>query len=131
MTDAPTSTTFKVPLAGRDIEFRTPIAGQMIILRRRMLKLQNQLQDNADGVNVVDLSTQLIVDVLDVVESLVVNPLDVEFLERAMMLGDVDHQQVMDVLTHIPGKDKPVKAPARKATKTPAKTVANRARTKP
>lgn len=121
MTDQATIT---VPLAGRDILFRAPIPGQLIILRRRLTRIQQEASATEDLDTQSKLAVQLIVDTLDVVESLIVNPEDQEFLEQAMMRGLVSHEQVIDVLNMKPGE------PAKPGNARPAKKVANRVRTK-
>lgn len=115
--------TFTVRLAERDIQFRYPLAGQLIMLRRRVLRLQAQVEGSKDNTEKVKLEAQLIVDTLDLVESLIVNPEDAEFLEQAMLLGKVDHEQVMDVLRMKQEQDK---APRKKATKAVARGRAKR-----
>jgi hypothetical protein len=118
-------TTFTRNLAGRDIVFRHPIPAQLIVLRRKLLALQDEAT-RSDEDKQVDLSVQLIAYTLDVVESLIVNPDDAAFLEKAMMTGKVDHVLVMDVLA----EKKPEAPKATRKRATAAKTVSNRARPK-
>lgn len=117
-----------VNFAGRDIRFRHPIPAQLIILRRRLLRLQQQANQAEDESQQLELGSQLIVDMLNVVESLVVDKEDVEFLEQAMLEGKVTHEEVMDVLRAQP----PTPQPAKKRTpaKPAMKATANRGRTK-
>lgn len=113
--------TFVVSFAGRDVVFRYPIPAQMIMLRRRVLRGQQQFEASTDPNEKVELESKLVADTLDVVEALIVNPEDAEFLEKAMLLGQVDHIEVMDVLR----ARRPESKPARKKAAT-----ANRGRTK-
>lgn len=109
--------------------FRRPIAGQLIILRRRLLRLQEKASQTTDEQERLELSNQLVIDTLNVVESLIVSPQDAEFLENAMLTGKVGHEDVMAVLGMKFDDPKPVKATKRPA-KAAAKTTANRGRTK-
>lgn len=118
--------TFVVDIAGRDITFRQPIPGQLIILRRRMLRLREQASQTQDESDQIALGSKLVMDVLDVVESLVVNKEDVEFMEQAMLEGTTTHEQVMSVIGMGPQKEEPTKPSRKRATK----AVANRARSK-
>jgi len=118
--------TFPVTFAGRDILFRQPIAGQIIILRRRLLRLQQEAAQTQDENKRMELASQLIVDTLSVVESLVVNPADVEFLEESMLTGKVDHTELMAVIAMSPEPEKPVKKAAKKTAKAPARARAKR-----
>lgn len=124
---------YPVPFAGRDIRFRRPIAGQLIILRRRLLRLQEKASQTTDEQERLQLSNQLVIDTLNVVESLIVNPEDAEFLENAMLMGKVGHEEVMAVLGMKFEDPQPVKATkntAKTTAKTATKTTANRGRTK-
>lgn len=111
-------------LAGRDVLFRYPIPGQLIMLRRRVLRIQEQSLATEDSHEKQRLESQLIIDTLDLVESLIVDPDDVEYVEQAMLHGRVTHEQVMDVLRTKREEQKPVKKAAAR------KTVASRGRTK-
>lgn len=113
--------------AGREVLFRYPIPAQLIMLRRRVLRGQQKFEASTDQKEKVELEAQLIIDTLDVVEALIVNAEDVEFLEQAMLHGHVDHVEVMDVLRAKREETKPVKKAARKSA---AKTTASRGRTK-
>jgi len=119
--------TFTVPLAGRDIVFRRPIPGQLIMLRRRVMRLQGQMNDAEEDNEKARLGSQLIVDTLDLVESLIASPDDVEFLEQAMLHGLVGHEEVMDVLKMSSEVQQPT---TKRPRKTAAKATANRGRTK-
>lgn len=122
------ATTFIRNLAGRDIVFRYPLAAQLIILRRKLLIMGQQAEQTEDQTELAQLSSNLISYTLDVVESLIVNPEDVQFLENAMLTGKVDHTEVMDVLSAKREDEKPVRK--RTAAKTVTKAAANRGRTK-
>jgi hypothetical protein len=117
--------TFSVTFAGREVLFRQPTAGQIIILRRRLLRLQAQAAQSPDQATQLELASQLVVDTLSVVESLVVDPADVEYLEESMLTGKIDHTELMAVIGMKAEPEKPVKKTASKTAKAPA-----RARTK-
>lgn len=117
--------TFTVEFAGRGIVFRYPIPAQLIILRRRVLRSQEQFNGTDDIDKKVALESQMVADTLNVIETLIVNPEDAEFLEQAMLHGKVDHIQVMDILRTQKPDSKPV---TRK--KAAAKAAPGRGRTK-
>lgn len=123
--------TFSVTLAEREILFRHPIAGQLIVLRRRALRLQQQAA-SADERQQALLSSDLILNQLELVESLIINPEDAVFLEEAMLQGKVGHEELLDVLRVKQEPQKAVKATTKKAApkKAASKATANRARTK-
>lgn len=116
--------TFTGNFDGRDIVFRYPIPAQLMMLRRRTLRLQDRYNSTTDNQERMEIESALTIDTLDVVESLIVNKEDVEFLEQAMLHGRVDHIEVMDVLRAKREESKPAKKAAAK------KTTANRGRTK-
>lgn len=97
------------------------------MLRRRLLRLQQEANSTVDEKRRLELGNQLVIDTLTLVESLIVDPQDAQFLEESMLVGKVGHEEVMAVLAKKPEDDKPAKKTARK---TPAKAVANHGRTK-
>lgn len=121
--------TFTRNIADRDVVFRYPTPAQIIMLRRRLLLMQERSR-NATDEEQVDLSIQLILETLKVVESLIVSPEDALYIEEAMLVGKVGHVEVMDVLSMKEEEPKPARKRAAKAAKSPAKPAANRARTK-
>ena len=118
--------TFLVTLAGRDITFRAPTAGQLIILRRRLLRLQQEASQAPDEAKQLELASDLVMVTLSVVESLIVNPQDVEFIEESMLLGKIDHTEVMAVIGMKAEQPEPVKKAAKKTAKAPARARAKR-----
>lgn len=94
--------------------FRYPIPAQLMMLRRRTLRLQERYNAATDNQERAEVESALTIDTLDVVESLIVDKQDVEFLEKAMLHGQVDHLEVMDVLRAKREEVKPAKTAAKK-----------------
>jgi len=90
--------TFFKELAGRAVQFRRPVLGQLLILERiylRQLKTAEQKKDEGERISA---STLAMMKVLDFIDSLVVNDGDREFIEEKMIEGKIDHMELLDVL---------------------------------
>jgi hypothetical protein len=130
--------TFTMPLAGREIEFRHPLLGQVLILdrfARKAVKAASESEGEESGRTMMSA----IARTLDFIQTLVVSEDDKQFLEDQMLAGTIDWPDVMAALSG--GTRKETVAddqapPARKRApkKSPkaapaAKTVASRGRT--
>jgi len=141
--------TFSMPLAGRDIEFRKPLLGQILVLNRlaqRGIKAAREGDDEERG----RAMTASVARTLDFIETLIVHDEDKIFVEDAMLAGTIDWADVMKVLAggresdDTPDDEAPrpiARAPKKKAetadaavtkmaaARPAAKTVASRGRT--
>lgn len=134
--------TFIMTLAGREISFKRPLLGQIIVLERsaRRIMEATRKQGGDEGVAI----TRAMVRTLDFIETLIVSDDDRQFVEDHMMSGDIDWMDLIKSLSggldeDTPADDeapKPVKRAPRKSpkaapvAKATAKTVASRGRTK-
>lgn len=121
--------TFEMQVGDRMVAFRQPAIGQLLILQRRAHKARSQADKEADPQIRADKMMQLIASTLDVIESLIVSPEDVEHVEEAMLLGKIDYSDLMDALAGGIKETKEAKKKATPAKKTVAKAV-TRGRTK-
>jgi hypothetical protein len=130
------ASTFPVRLGERDIVFREPLLGQLIMLRRFADRAKAQMETETDETKRSTITTDLIVRTLDVAESLVVDPKDVTYIETLMLEGKVDYDELTKVLM---SENRPSKEPVKATRKTPRKAApklsttvaaANRARSK-
>lgn len=139
MSDEVQSETFTMPLAGRDIEFRRPALGQVLVLERmyhREVKSNKDAEERARNAAM----TSVLVRTLDFIDTLVVAEDDRQFIEDQMLAGKIDWPDVLKVLSGgRGGRDEdddadpqPVKRIPRKSPKASpaAKKVAPSARTK-
>lgn len=124
--------TFVQTLAGRDIEFKIVKPGQLVMLKRMAERAQATLAAS-DGTKGSGALADMLQRSMDVVESLVVKPEDITFLETEILMGRLEQNDLLAVLggpkKQAPKKKTPKatpKAAPRKAT-TP---VASRGRTK-
>lgn len=124
---------FKHVIGGRDIWFNAPLAGQFHAWKRYRASLETRyavirvkakkspslevLRELADMSEKFDLAT------LEFVESLIVNPDDVDFLQFEMISGRATMNDMYRILFGDPGPEDD-QAPAPKPRK-PAKKVAN------
>lgn len=126
------SDVFPLTLAGREIMFRRPKLGQVIVLERTARRLMKQAE--SDGKDQGEAMTIAVVRTLDFIETLMVHDADKQFVEDQMLAGSIDWQDLMKAMTgegdsgtaddEAPKPRKRVKAAAA------AKTVASRGRTK-
>lgn len=151
MSDEAKPETFVMPLAGRDIEFRYPALGQVLVLERMYHRERNKSKDSDDKAQGVAM-TSVLVRTLDFIDTLVVVESDRQYIEDQMLAGTIDWPDVLAVLSGGKGGQdeddadpKPVKRAPKKSPKAapvdltgkkaaqivsrPA-TVASRARTK-
>lgn len=133
--EAAQPTTFLMTLAGREIMFREPLLGQVLILDRFARRAARQVRDSTEQDQGHAMMTA-IARTLDFIETLVVQEDDRQFIEDKMLEGVIDWQQIMGALSGGKGKDDipddqapaPRKSAPRKATA--AKSVASRGRAK-
>jgi hypothetical protein len=90
--------TFIKTLAGREVAFRRPVLGQLLILERIYLRQLKAAQDNSDQKQRIAASTTAMMKVLDFIDSLVINGEDRQFIEDNMIDGKIDHMDLLDVL---------------------------------
>jgi hypothetical protein len=124
MSDEVQSETFTMPLAGREIEFRRPALGQVLVLERMY---HREVKNNKDAEEKVRnrAMTGVLVRTLDFIDTLVVVEDDRQFIEDQMLAGTIDWPDVMRVLSGGKGGDsgeddeapKPVKRAPKKSPK--------------
>lgn len=131
--------TFTMTLAGREINFRTPLLGQILVLNRLARRGLAAAKDGAEQER-ANAMTASVARTLDFIETLIVSDEDKVFVEEQMLAGTIDWQDVLKALAG--GRDKndtpddeppkPVKRVAKKSPKAaPAATKAvTRGRTK-
>lgn len=141
MSDEPAKM-FTMTLAGREVMFKSPLLGQVIVLERsaRRIMEATRKEGGDEGVAI----TRAMVRTLDFIETLIVSEDDRQFVEDHMMAGDIDWMDLIKALSGGMDNDTPAddEAPklARKAprkspkaapvAKATAKTVASRGRAK-
>lgn len=132
MADQGTSDTFVKVLAGRPVTFKVMGKGQLLMLMRYSSTLQKQMAQAAeadDGAQVDRLLNKLNEAVWTAVESLFVNPEDIDFVQMAIIGGTVQDEELMTVFaggknTREPADDEDPPAPKKRAAKKAAPAVA-------
>lgn len=107
-------------LAGRNVEFRPPTDAQTLVVHRILARAQQEMDES--GSDVVGRGTiAQIAKIMDVLDSMVVAPVDREFLEQKILDRTLDFQELLTAFNEASADsdDKPVakKAPAKKATR--------------
>ncbi len=130
------ATTFTMELAGRQVGFKRPTLGQVIMLQR-MATRSRAAAENSQSDDRVDHMTNIMVKTLDFIETLILEPEDREFVEEQMIAGTIDYTDLLAALSG--GKrdeetaddqaPRPRRAASKKVAKPVAKTVASRGRT--
>lgn len=92
-------TTFSLDLAGRSILFKRAKPGQLLMLQRLLEGLRSKMDTAASDTERGNLFIRLNKHSLDMIESLVVQPEDVEFLQEKMLLGVLDVEDLRPVLS--------------------------------
>lgn len=135
---------FKRVLSGRDVWFNAPIPGQFHAWKRyraglaakyEVLKVRAKKNPGQDVLNeLVQMSEKFDLTTLELIESLIVNPDDVDFIQFEMISGRITMSHLYAVLF---GEEEPDDdtEPAPRAKRTPAKKAvpkktANATRTK-
>lgn len=117
--------TFKVNLAGRDVEFRRAGVGQIMVLQRMHSRRMKEASEENRG----DALSAMIIKTLDFIDTLIVQPEDRRFVEDEMLAGSITWQEIIRTL----GGDTPQEAvaddeappsPLRKAPRKSPKTAA-------
>lgn len=128
------SDTFTMTLAGREIMFRRPKLGQVIVLERTARRLMKKAE--SDGKDQGEAMTIAVVRTLDFIETLMIHDADRQFVEDEMLAGNIDWQDLMKAMTgegNSETADDEAPKPRRRTPVKPkasAKTVASRGRTK-
>ena len=108
--------TVKVVLAGREIEMRKPTEGSLVVLARTFRSLPKI--ENVDGLT--DEQRERLIRNLGmlgkIVEGMIVQEADKNWLDDAMIDGDVTAEDVFDVIRRAGEKFNGPAAPAKKAT---------------
>lgn len=122
--------TFSMKLAGRDVLFRRPLLGQIIVLRRNAQRKMKQAEGEAGDAG--QALTAALIKIMDFIETLIVSEQDKEFVEEAMLAGTVDWQDLLRALSG--GQDdepvaddepaKPVKKAVKRSPKAAPKAIA-------
>lgn len=101
MADEGSEDTFEYELAGRTIVFYKTTRPQLQMLQRLLRRIQTQMADVADEPEkLADLLTQLNDLTFEAVESRFVNPLDLMFVEKEIIRGNITEQQLNGILTN-------------------------------
>lgn len=129
--------TFEYTLAGRTMVFHKTTRTQLIMIQRMMLRIHSQLVDTPqdDDAKLSELMTQMLDMTMEAAESRFTDPLDLMFVEKEILRGNIDENDIMGILANgqRPGgqrdddADPPPPKRAAKAAgrKTPAKKAAN------
>lgn len=107
--------TAMVPLGDREIEMRKPTDGAVIVLAK-IFKRTSKIE-NADEMTDDERARALKnIGVLgDIVDSMIVDPADVEWLEEALIAGDVAPEEAFVAIRVATEKINGVTTPAKKA----------------
>jgi hypothetical protein len=97
--------TFTVTLASREITFRRPSLGSIMMLQRLTDKKLKQARAEGSKSAEGEAVASMIARSLDVVETLFVNPDDAVFVEEQMLLGNIDYMEIVSVLRGGRGTD--------------------------
>lgn len=120
---------------GRTIWFHNPSPSQMTALARLHATTRKKV-DKATGENVMRIVFDFNNSSLTLIESLILDPEDVNFLQDSMLSGEVEIGQVLEVLWPVRDPDdddvepEPVVKKPKKAARTVSKAVANAQRSK-
>lgn len=85
-------------LAGREIVFRKPALGQIIMLQRIAVRQIKEARGNEDEDERALLMTSAYVKVLDFIDALMTDPDDRQFVEDQMLAGNIDYRELMKAL---------------------------------
>lgn len=113
--------TIMVPLAGREIEFQPPTDAQFLVVHRILGRTKRAMDESTDERANSAVMTD-IAKILDVLDSMVVDPKEREFLERKIIDRTLDFKELLDAFTEA-GRER--KEEQERAA--PAKKVAKRA----
>lgn len=131
--EAPTDT-FTLTLGGREILFRKVTPGMYTAMRRYMETIQAKIKTDLDEKTRRDLYDHITQTMLEVVDSRFMDPADREWVSKEMMLGRVEVEDVLAVVTNGDKRQEPVAddadPPVKTVKKTPAKKTANATRAK-
>lgn len=124
--------TFPVTLAGREIMFRRPHLGQILMMQRIATRALKNARETGERDAEAAAFTSSVSRTLDLVESLMSSEEDKAFVEEKMLSGEIDYMELVAVLG---GKspeaaDDEAPKPVKKAPKKAPKAVATRARAK-
>lgn len=122
--------TFLFPLAGREIEVKQVTPGQVIILQRLTLQSQKQARDSQDPKVSANAMSNVIDKTLRVIESLVLNGQDWEWIEEQLLEGVIDHSDLLPILGGKPAEPKKKAVAKRTPKAAPAKAATSRGRAK-
>lgn len=112
--------TFKVNLAGRDVEFRRAGIGQIMILQRMHSRRMKEASEEGAG----DALSAMIIKTLDFIDTLIVHPEDRQFVEDEMLAGSITWQEIIRTLgggasQEVVADDETPPAPKKIARKSP------------
>jgi hypothetical protein len=114
--------TFTYTLLGREMRFKLPHQGQIIILQRMLDRARRHAENPDDGAG-RRMMLELSVQALELIESLFLEPADAAAVEKAMLRGELDFEELMPILGGGRDKPQPVKKMAKKAAKATKKTA--------
>lgn len=116
-------------LLGRDMPFRRPSQGQLLLLQRIAQRSRREIGDDAEAMG--KAYTALMARMLDIIDTLFINPQDRDDVEEAVLNRQLDVEDLMPILrgkpTEPPVADDEDPPPVkRKAPKAAAKKAAPR-----
>lgn len=89
--------TFTMTLGGRDILFKRPLLGQILILqrtaKRRIAEAENDPEDEGKALTAAMIKT------LDFIETLIVHEQDRQFVEDGMFNGTIDYRDLLKAMS--------------------------------
>lgn len=119
-----------VEIAGRKIEVRNPTDAQLTLMHRshrlgsaalsrleELTRVDEDKQDKDSIAKAADSSLDSTARLLDVIEGLIIDPVDRNWLVSQMSLGVVELNDVIPVLQALTTDDKEPKKPVKKATR--------------
>lgn len=110
----------------RDIQMQAPTESQILVIARLMRGAKQVDQDNPEEVS---LSIMEMSKILDIVDAMIVNPLDRDYLEEQMIKGTLELQSLMDGFQEaVKGEDGEGNRATRRGAAKAAKKVTSRAR---
>jgi len=128
--------TFTMTLAGREIAFRTPHLGQILMLRRMATRAQKRAEEDGDDMAVALALQEAMIRTLDFIETLMVADEDKRFVEDKMLAGEIEYLELLKALAggkggdDTPDDEEPKTKDVKRTPKKAAKTVGSRARAK-
>lgn len=114
---------FSRTIGDREVQFRPPTDAQALVLGRLLRLAEGAGEDEAKLAGTIHQLSK----VLDILDSMVVNPGDRNWIEQRILDGDLDMSELMDAFRD-EVEEAPNRATKRATKKTTAKKTTGRAR---